>query len=148
MHFWYGSQTCAKVQKSVQKSVEILHIFCKNRRNFTFSGFCAKRSYSLKNHFFAKIVEKPLGKTRVPPPPPGAPQRKMFFPEKTRFSEFWSGRPDPLVIALLLMHEKKFRTGSGAPRADFIFPENFFFFREKKQCFIFFIAFCLKCSKE
>ena len=138
MHFWYGGQTCAKVQKSVQKSVEILHIFCKNRRNFTFSGFCAKRSYSLKNHFFAKIVDKPLGKTRVPPPPPGGPQRKMFFPEKIRFSGFWSGRPDPLVIALLLMREKKFRTGSGAPRADF-FSRKIFFFFAKKNSVLFFL---------
>ena len=148
MHFWYGGQTCAKVQKSVQKSVEILHIFCKNRRNFTFSGFCAKQAYSLKNHFFAKIVDKPLGKTRVPPPPPRWAIEENVFSRKNPVFRILVRATGPPCDRTTFDAWEKVSDWLRSTARGFFFPENFFFFREKKQCFIFFMSFCLKCPKE
>ena len=148
MHFWYGGQQGEKVRKSVSKCVENLHNFCKNRRNFTFFGFGQKWPFGLKNHFFAKFADKPLGKTRVPPPPPRCAIEENVFSKNSRKIRIFFGSPGPLGTALLLMCAKKFRTGSGARARIFFVPGNFFFFREKKQSFIFFYAFLLKCPKE
>ena len=64
----------------------------------------------------------------------------MFFPEKTGFSGFWSGRPDPLWLHYFWCVWKSFGPAPEHPRGFFLSRRNFFFFA-KKNSVLFFLYF-------